>query len=744
MLKSALFTLCLLLAAVTVHASSFKVSDILVEGNNRVESATILAAISIRPGDQASLEDIDQAMRSIFALGRFEDISAELTEIQEAKLLTFVVSELPLVRDVLFSGNDELGEEKLQALVSVKIPQLFSYEKVKESVRAIKAAYAEDGYHAAKIDPDVEVDDRNEATLTFKIAEGEKVLIDEIRFVGNKDLEADTLKDAMQTKPRWWLSWLTGRGAYQSDIVEIDLERIKAVYYDHGYMDVKVAQPIVSLIEDNKYLELEIEINEGPQYKTGTIDVQGDLLHPKEELLKYVRLQTGKTFSRGVLRQSVEALTDLYADQGFAYVNVAPLTSKKQELLQVDLVLDIEQGTKVFIERIEIRGNTKTRDKVVRREIPIDEGDLYSASKIKAGNRNIRNLGFFEEVDVTSGPGSDASHSVMKVDLKEQPTGTFSVGAGYSSVDSLIGQGSISQDNFLGYGIKINLAGSFSGKSTTFQVGISEPHFLDTNWTLAGELYKTEREFDDYDEHNTGGSITAGHPVAKHAKAFLTYRYEQVDILNVDDDADTYIQEQEGNSTLSSITGTITRNSTDFHADPSTGGISKVNLQYAGLGGTENFVKMNVEHRHFFPFRWDTVFSVHGEVGYLVSTNSDDTPINERYFLGGIRTLRGFETREVGPKEDGSYVGGDKMAYFNVEYVFPIYKKLGVKGVVFYDTGNAWLSSESYFSSMRNSVGTGIRWQSPLGPLRFEWGYNLSPRDDERQSVFEFSIGSAF
>ncbi len=746
MLKKTLLALCLLLLlAFGAAASDFKVSDILVEGNNRIETATILAAIPIKPGDQVSLEDVDQAMQSIFSLGRFEDISVDLTEIQGAKLLTFVVSELPLVRDVRFAENDHLGEEKLRALVSVKIPEMFSHAKVKASIREIEKAYIEDGYHAVKVEPEVDIDERNEATLTFRIKEGKKVLIDEIRFVGNRVFDEDELEDVMETRERWWLSWLTGRGALQEEIVQLDLERIKAHYHDKGYMDVKVAQPVVGLIEENKYLDLMIEINEGPQYRTGSIDIKGDLLKGKDELLSHVKLQSGEVFSRELLRNSVIELTDLYADQGYAYVNVAPLTSKNTEQLLIDLMFDVEQGTKVFVEKVEIRGNTKTRDKVIRREIPLAEGELYSASKIKAGNRNLRNLGFFEEVNVTTAPGSDLDKSVLKVDVKEQATGTFSVGVGYSSVDQFISQGSISQDNFMGYGIKLNLAGSISGSSTTFQVGVSDPHFLDTDWTLAGEVYKTEREFDDYDESRTGGSLTAGHPIAKYTKGFLTYRYEEQEITEIEPTVtNKFILDQEGETTLSSLTGRIVRNSTDYHVDPSKGGITKYTLEYAGLGGTENFLKVNAEHRQFFPLFWGTVFSIHGEVGYLVSTDDEETPIGERYFLGGIRTMRGFQTREVGPKEDDSFIGGEKMGYFNVEYIFPIYKKLGLKGLVFYDTGNAWLDSEDYFSDMRNSAGAGIRWKSPLGPLRFEWGYNLSPRDDEKQSVFEFSIGSAF
>lgn len=746
MLKRLLLTFCLLLFAVVAGAQGFKVSDIQIEGNDRIEASTILAAMQIKPGDQVTLEDVDEAMRSIFSLGRFEDISAELTELQGAKILTFVVSELPLVRDVLFDGNDELSEEKLRPLVSVKIPELFNYVKVKQSISAMENAYAEDGYHAAVVEPDVVVDEQNEAVLTFKIVEGDKVLIDEIRFVGNKTIEEDDLEDAMETQERWWLSWLTGRGAYQEEVMELDVERIKAAYLNKGFMDIKVQQPVLSLIKNNKYLDILIEVDEGQQYRVGTLGVKGDLLMSTDELLSEVSLETGDIYDRSELYKSIGRLTDLYADEGYAYANVAPLLSNKdKEKLTVDLMLDIEQGTKVYIERVQVKGNTTTRDKVVRRELPIIEGDQYSASKIKEGTRNVRNLGFFEEVNVTTEPGSAKDKAVLNVEVKEQATGTFSVGVGYSSVDQLITQGSVSQANFLGLGLKLKLAAALSGKSQTFSLNVSDPYFLDTDWTMGLEVYKSEREYSDYDEDRTGAAITAGHAIAKYTKGYVTYRYEQKEVLNIEPSVTSRrILSEEGESTLSSLTGQIVRNSTDYHLDPSTGGISKFTLEYAGLGGTEDYAKFTLEHRHFWPLFWGTVLSIHGETGYVVATADDEVPLGERFYLGGIHNMRGFKTREVGPKEDDDFVGGETMGYFNFEYLFPISKKLNLKGLLFYDTGNAWLDSSDYFSELRNSAGAGIRWNSPLGPLRFEWGYNLSPEEGEKQSVFEFSIGTAF
>jgi len=743
MLRKVILTLILLSAAVFASAQDLRVSDIQVGGNTRIETSKVLAEISIKPGDLVSLENIDQAMQSIFKLGYFDDISVEMTEVQGAKVLTFVVHELPLIRSIVFVGNKKLKDDKLVPLLTMRTPSIYNRIKVEVTLEQMKNAYIVDGYYAAKITPDLQVDDKNEGTLTFNIVEGKKILIRHITFVGNTVFDKDQLLDEMETKERWWLSWITDRGVYNKEAMSLDVERIKAAYHDEGYQSVRVGEPQVSLIKD-EYLDVSIEIDQGLQYRVGEVTISGDLMYSQEKLRKLVRLQSGDVFGTSALRQSILMLTDVYADHGYAYTNVTPLTNKDQQLQLIDLNLEVEQGARVFVERIEITGNTKTRDKVIRREIPLLERDLFSAKKVKEANRRIRNLGFFDEINVTNKPGSDETKTVLGVEVTERSTGTFSIGMGYSSSDKLMAQGSISQDNLFGYGMRLALSGTMGSYSTNYSLALSDPHFLDTNWTLGGDIYKNDREYDDYDEEKIGGSIRVGHPIGRKSKLYMTYRYEQLDVSNISNNLTETIQDEAGDSTLSSLTAQIVRNSTDYFEDPSRGGMSKLSLEYAGLGGTEKFVKSIAEHRHFFPLPWGTVFSIHGELGYVTSTDSDDVSITQKFFLGGIRTIRGFQYREVGPREEGDYIGGSRMGYFNFEYLFPIYKKLGLKGVLFYDTGNAWTDDENYFSDMRNSVGAGIRWKSPMGPLRFEWGYNLSPRDYEDQSVFEFTIGKAF
>jgi len=727
-------------------SQTLRVDEVLVEGNRRVEKNAVLSVLTVKPGESVSAEEIDANVRSIYKLGRFSDVSAHLQQDGDEYRLVFRVFERPLVRRVLFTGNDEFERNKLEALSSIKTPDLYNPRELAESVEAIRQAYKEEGYYAVLIDTKVDIDDDNEAVVTFDIKEGEKVLIRDIRFHGNTVFTDKQLKKAMETKEKWFFSWLTGRGTYRDEVLQNDLEIIADKYYNVGYVQNRVKQPLLSLNDDKTLMDIYIEIEEGDQFKVGKIDIKGDMISPKDELLDILQLKEGDVFSRETLRNDITALSDLYADQGYAYVNVAPITSVEPQERKVDITYDVEQGIQVTIDRINIRGNTKTRDKVIRREIKLVEGDIYHATRMKESRRRINNLGFFDEVNVSTVKGTDESKMDLDVEVKERPTGTFSVGFGYSSVDGFIGQGSVTQENFLGRALKLNLSGSFGGKSSTYQIGLTDPYFLDHNLTVGFDVYKTDREYSDFSKKTNGGDIKLGFPVTDNTRAFFVYRYEEKEIYDVDPLATQLIRDQEGRSTLSSITASLNRNTTDYRLDPSRGTVSEISIEYAGLGGTQKFAKYIADHRQFFPFKWNTVFSLHGQIGYAQKVGGEEIPIDERFFLGGINTLRGFDTREVGPKDPttGEFIGGTKEAYFNAEYVFPILKEAGLKGVLFFDTGNSWSEDQDYFSSMRYSTGAGIRWFSPMGPLRLEWGYNLDPEEDEDRSKFEFTIGRVF
>lgn len=770
MAKRILLVLVFLMCAGSLWAAdSFLVGDISFEGNRRTKPESILSTITLRAGQTISTEQIDEAIQQIYRMGRFSDVAAEMLDVDGANILKFHLIERPLVRNIRFEGNDELTTDRLQGVIAIKVPDIYDPFEVEKSIKAIKTEYVKDGYYAAEVTADGHVNADNEALVTFRIKEGSLVRIKSIRFAGNSVFDADELKDSMDTQEKWFLSWLTGRGNYDEMLLAQDLERLADRYFNVGYVRVKVREPVISLIDDSELMLLLIQIDEGEQYRLGKIDAQGDMLKRKGEILNMIDLEPGNVFSREKLRDGVVAVTDLYADQGYAYANVAPLTRVDDNAKLVDVMLEIEQGPKVYIDRINITGNTKTRDKVIRREMKVVEGQLYNATALKTSRARINNLGFFEAVDLTTSEGRDQEHINVDVGVTERATGTFSVGAGYSTADGVVGQGSITQENFLGRGLRLNLAASLGSSSTTYQVGLTDPYFMDTKYTLGGDLYRTEREWTDFSRRATGGAIKLGFPVFENSRMLFIYRYEQKDIYDVDIYASQDLKDEEGTSSISSLTSNYTRNTTDNHVDPKSGGNSDLSWELAGLGGTEKFSKYVVDHRHFWPWRWSTVFSAHAQVGYVHELNDKELPIDERFYLGGINTLRGFETREVGPREevyylknvdtDGDgvadtkklirsgeyeYTGGSKEAFANFEFIFPLYDELKIKGVTFFDIGNAWGSGEDMFSSWRYSAGAGIRWLSPMGPLRLEWGYNLDAEDWEDTSRFEFMVGRFF
>lgn len=746
MVKKAIFFQFILffLLASGVLAQPMTFQEVRIQGNERVERSAIEAVIQVRAGRPVTIEEIDQDIRNIYQLGRFQDVVALEDVVDGTRTLVFQVSERPLLREVRFEGQRKLKTDKLSELVGIRVPELYDPKNVERAITALRRAYRDEGYHGAQIEPDIEINPHNEATLTFVIDEGKKVRVDEIRFSGNSALSDKELRKAIETRERWVFSWLTGRGTFNEDMLRNDVELIADEYFNRGYVQVRVKDPDIVFSDDMRTLNILFEIEEGEQYRIGDIDIQGDLLKEKEQLLELVKLQTGDVFSRARLREDVFRLNDLYADSGYAYVNVSPLTRLDNQERLVHLMFDVEQGVQVYIDRIHVTGNTKTRDKVIRREMRLTEGELYSATRLKESRRRINNLGFFDEVNVATGRGDKEELMVVEVDVAERPTGQFSIGAGYSSVDGVLAQGALQQDNFLGRGLRLDLSAALGGKSTTYRFGVTDPYFLDKDLTLGFDLYRTDREWPSFSEKRTGGNLKLGVPLSDNLRAFFLYRYENKDIYDIAPTASRFVLEQAGTSTLSSITSMLRRDTTDYRLDPTRGSMSEASVEFAGIGGDQQFVKYIADHRHFFPFKWDTYFSVHGQIGFVEGWGGKDVPIEERFFLGGINSLRGFKSRRVGPRDGDDYIGGEKSAYTNLEYIFPLIRDVGLKGVVFFDAGNVWHSNENYFSDIRYNTGAGIRWFSPLGPLRLEWGYNLNPRGDEERTEWQFSIGRFF
>lgn len=727
-------------------AADYQVADIVVKGNRRVKADAVLSATSLHKGQVVTTAQIDEAIQSIYKLGRFSDVSAEVEVQGSAQILVFQVSERPLVRNIQLIGNEELSSDKLQGVLTLKVPDIYDPYEVQRSLAALKSEYVKEGYYAAEITADSQINAENEAIVTFQIKEGKVVRIKELRFEGNTVFDAGELKKVMESQEKWLFSWVTGRGNYDEQLLEQDMERIADLYFNKGYIRVKVRKPVISLVDDSRHMLVLIQIDEGDQYRVGNLDAVGDLIDRKGELLNLIEFKPGEVFSREILRHGVGKITDRYADQGYAYTNVTPLTRINDDNKTIDVALEIEQGPQVTVERINITGNNKTRDKVIRREMKLTEGDLFNASALKRSKTRINNLGFFESVDITNSEGTDQNHMNVDINVKERSTGSFSVGAGYSSVDGVVGQGSVTQENFLGRGWKLNLAASLGSESTTYQLGLTDPYFLDMNLTLGFDIYKTEREWNDFSRRATGFALKLGMPVYDdYTRTNFIYRFEQKEIFDVSPTAAQDIKDEEGSSTISSLSSSLLRDTTDNRLDPSTGGVGEVSWELAGLGGDEKFSKYILDYRHFWPAMLGTVFSVHGQIGYVHDFGSNDVPLDERFYLGGINTIRGFAPREVGPRDvNGDFTGGYKETFGNFEWIVPLVKDMGIKGVTFVDVGNAWAKDAQFFSEWRYSAGAGIRWQSPLGPLRLEWGYNLDPYEWENNSRFDFMIGRFF
>ncbi|MEW6614244.1 MAG: outer membrane protein assembly factor BamA [Thermodesulfobacteriota bacterium] len=719
-----------------------------IKGNDRIEADAIKPRIESKEGDVLSQKTLREDIKRIYDMNYFEDVNVVKEDTPSGKEINFIVSEKPSIKEIEISGNRFIEKKDIMEVMSIKPHTILNFNKIEDSIKNVLKFYREKGYWAAEVDYKVYYLKRKEAIVDLKITENKKTKIKKIRFIDNKAYSEKELRDIIQTDEKGFFSWLTDSGVLKEDVLQQDLDKIIAFYSNNGYIDIKVGKPEIT--HDNEWIYIVIPINEGKQFKVGKVDIKGDLIEKKEELLKELSMTTGKIFDRQLLRKDVVNLTDKYAGAGYAFADVTPLTSIDREIQLVDLILDVHKGKKAYFERITITGNTKTRDKVIRRELKVAEGDIYDKEKLSKSYQKVNRLGYFEEFSFDTEKGTDDDKLNLNIKVKEKPTGAVSVGAGYSSIDNVIGMFNITQDNLFGRGQKLFFVATIGGRSSNYNLGFTEPWLFDTPVSAGFDVYDIRREYDDYTKYSRGGDIRFGFPITEeYTRAYATYKYENVDITDVLDTAATVIKEQEGKTVTSSIVLSLVRDSTNDRIFPTKGSENSIAIEYAGgvLGGTNYFTKYYGNTTWFFPLPGDTVFMSRARMGFAHGNQGRELPLFERFFLGGINSLRGFKAYSVGPKDPatGDVIGGNKQLLFNIEYIFPLYKKAGIKGVVFFDAGNAFDDNENYsLSGLRTSVGAGIRWYSPIGPLRLEWGYNIDPKPDERRSNWEFAIGVMF
>lgn len=746
---SSLIIFVLFFTFISTARAEETVVKVSIKGNRAIETDAVKAVLKDVEGKPLEAEDVRDSIKAIFEMGYFTDVRAETDDTDAGKELIFIVSERPQVKEVEFSGNKEFDNDKLKDLLTFKTYTILDLNKIKESIAKIKGEYEESGYYVADVRYSTEELGENQVKLVFEISENEKVMVKNITFLGNTVYSDEELKKLLQTKEGSWFSWLSSGGTFKEDMLKGDMEILSSHYLNNGYIQVKFEDPRVFLTPDKRWIYITIRIDEGKKFRIGKVDFKGDILDSVDNLYKNVKIKEGEVFSRDRLRQDIISLTDLYGDKGYAFANIVPLTSLNHEKQIVQITFDIKKGELVYFEKVNIIGNTKTRDKVIRRELKIAETELYNGTNLKKSRQRINNLGFFEEVNLSTERGSAPNKLNITIDVKERATGTLSIGAGYSSLDKFIATGQVSQGNLFGRGQKLQFSAEYGARRRTYNLGFTEPRLFDTEISTGFDIYNLEKKYTDFTKKSNGGDIRIGFPLGfEDTRAYLTYRYEESEIFDIEDTAGDYIKKQEGRNTTSSVTASIVRDTRDNYIAPMKGSNNSASAELAGslFGGDRSFVKYMGNSSWFYPLFWDTTVMLHGTIGYAEGTEGKALPIDERFFVGGINTVRGFEPRSLGPEdENGNIIGGDKQLIFNVEYLFPLIKDAGLRGVVFFDAGNAFGDDERYeVSKLRTGAGYGVRWYSPIGPLRLEWGYNLDPKPGEKRSRWEFSIGTFF
>ena len=747
-----LWAVLLAIGARTGGAEGFRVVTVEVRGASRVSPDAVRKVMGTQAGQELDLGKVREDVKAIYRMGYFRDVTFDTEEVPGGYRLTVIVAEKPIVGGVQIEGNKEVETADLRAVVTVKERSLFQEEKIKESIKKLTEVCQNKGYIDASVEASVAEDAEGALRVTFRVSEGPKLKIERIAVNGNRFHAAKKIRKTMDTSVKGMFSFITDSGAFKKDVLENDVRKIEALYQNSGFLDSKISEPEIARGKDG--LVVTIRVYEGRQYRVGEIRFAGESGIPEETLRKNVKLTRGDLFNRDTLLSDLLALTTLVNDEGYAQALVSPGVEKRKEYPVADVTYRFERGTKFRFGKVEISGNTKTMDRIVRRNLDVSDGRTYTATGLKTSKDHLTRTSYFKDVKISTEPSAVPGEMDVKVEVQEGPTGTLSGGLGYSSLDKVFGVVQLTENNLFGRGWKVTLNSQFGSRRTTFSIDFRDPHFLDSDFSLLLSAYNTQVEYDDYERKSTGGRAGLGYNLSRFTNASVSFRHDSTKIMAVDGTTPTLqIQDEidKGKQITRSVGFNVTRNTTNRFIDPSRGGVQSGSVEYAGgpLGGDTDFVKYFLNAKAFYPVTASTVFSWNVLWGHVVPTTGDEEiPIFERFFLGGPYSIRGFESRELSPRDPntGEAIGGNKELVGNFEYVFPLFEEIGFKGVVFFDVGNTWPQGDWPWDGekLRFAAGTGVRWYSPMGPLRFEWGWNLNPKAGEQERVMEFTIGTAF
>jgi outer membrane protein insertion porin family len=732
-----------------LFAETLKVSEIKLKGNVRVSDTTIISYLKTREGSDFDRDMLHEDLKSIYSSGLVVDVKIDVEEGPDGLIVTFIIKEKPVIKKVSFEGNKELTNETLSGKITLEKSQLLSTEDISENIAILKEVYSAKGYYIADVKYKVKELSKNSVEVVFVIDENKKVRVKNINFIGNNTYSKEELLKVIETTEGGLFSGWDETGTFKEEVYESDVEKVKKFYKENGFIKVDVKPAKVSLSTDKKEIFLTILVTEGMFYRVGTIKIKGDdLLYPMEELYSTLTLKEGDTYNESRLFSDILSIKDKYTNIGYAYANVYPKSDEEPKNQRINLIININKNELVYINEIKISGNTSTRDKVIRRELVIREGELYNRASIIKSRENLFFLGFFEEANVlTKKAGPDKMN--LEINVKEKSTGSLNIGGGYSSTDKTVGFASVSKGNFRGLGETIKFETELSSKKQDFNLSFYEPWLFDIPLSFSINLYNSRKEFTDYLKKSTGGSVRLGYPLFEKVRGFISYKNEEVEITDLEPGVSLFILEQEGFTRTSSAGLTLQRDTRNNRLDPSKGSLVSVSTEYAGgpFGGDNYYTKYRLKMSKYINPWSDHVVMAHARTSYAEGNEGRKLPIYERYYLGGINSVRGFNYNAIGPKDPatGDVIGGDKELLFNFEYMFYLVKEANFKFVLFFDAGNAFDNGEHIeLSKLRQSVGYGVRWISPVGPIRLEWGLNLDPEPDEAKSQWEFTIGTFF
>jgi len=775
-----------------------KIRAIEVSGNGRVSADDVRASMKLKPGVPCRDTEVARDARALWDLGYFDDLVFRATAKGNDLTLYIVVRERAAIGKITFEGDDAIDEEDIDEKVTLEIGAILSEDVVREQITKIRDVYAEEGYFLAKVSYRLIAMPNNQVEVRYDIIEGPEVSVRRIQFVGNDHISDDDILAFMRTRPTGFFSFLSSNDTFKREFFDEDVLRMQALYYDRGYLNVSVGSPRVELTPDRQQIDVTVPIKEGPRFRIGRLRViemsdDGSEVEPlggRRAVREKIDAQPGDWFSRTKLTEGIEGITRHYRDASFAKVAVEPETELDADRRIVHITVGIRRGPPCHVERIEIQGNEKTRDRVVRREILLIEGDKYSQTLLEASKDRINALGYFESVNMSESDGKEADGLIVTYEVKERATGTFQVGAGFSSIEQFILTAQVDQQNLFGHGQSLSLQAQVSGIRQLIQVQFVEPYFMSTLWSLSLDATRTSNSFQTFTQKSTGGGLAFGHPVFnRNLRLALRYGADVVEIapntgsfVNVQAQGrglqqQTVLADQQLGGFTSSVRLSLTWDSRDNRLFPTKGIFSSLSTEAADpyLGSERTYARHRYFGRFYYPLFGGMVLRLNTEAGLITSRKLEGVPQYERFYLGGILSLRGFQLQGVGPfvtipraldpgAGNSSFsLGGNVMVRSNLEVEIPILAAVGIKGVIFTDAGNTWNLEKKKCQApgdpnsdrtrdacvfdplaLRTSWGFGIRWFSPMGPLRFEWGFPFARRAYEDKVNFQFTIGQFF